>query len=416
MKKDQLCSKILVEGILKVYNKKEPQSRNKLSKDSVYRIICALSCAQNAVELSNFINKLEKKSDLRTDLGLFVKGRRHEETNISALIKTPEFIKEFGDILTDDDVKNSEKQKAENRPKNEESNSIPSQPNEKIDPRRYNFKRKFTTEEKVLANFNMRSEKTEIGTDIHKAVLLIGPAGTGKTTIAKQIAKKKNWRLKLVPKAEFSEDLTGYRDSSAQWVKTVLYKAIKEPLAEGEKGTLVMFDELDTFGSSALVAINNLLSQGEIVFDNETCFIPENFYVLCASNTVGLGADEVYTGRVALDGATLNRFAYIFVDYDKNVELEIAEGNDQLVDFCDNLRRCCEKLDIKWLISYRNIEGIQQGQKLLGIDEAMRQYLFKFMLRDPSAVSEVLGNLIKLPGNVYEEVFRDIATEIIKNQ
>ena len=46
--------------------------------------------------------------------------------------------------------------------------------------------------------------------------------------------------------------------------------------------------------------------------------------IIATANTYGLGADRVYVGRNQLDGATLDRFIVIDVDYDEALEMALA--------------------------------------------------------------------------------------------
>ena len=64
-------------------------------------------------------------------------------------------------------------------------------------------------------------------------------------------------------------------------------------------------------------------------------------------NTFGYGASAQYTGRKVLDGASLDRFALIEVDYDKTIELACADGDELLVKFCNAVRKGCQKIGLE---------------------------------------------------------------------
>ena len=49
---------------------------------------------------------------------------------------------------------------------------------------------------------------------------------------------------------------------------------------------------------------------------------------IAAGNTTGAGADMKFVGRNQLDGATLDRFVFVFWEYDEDFEVHVA-GDDQ---------------------------------------------------------------------------------------
>ena len=80
-----------------------------------------------------------------------------------------------------------------------------------------------------------------------------------------------------------------------------------------------------------------------------------DFRVVAAGNTCGSGADELYTGRLVLDSATLDRFTIIEFDYDRNIEMLLAKGNEQLVNFIRSLRQFSKTNGVRATFSYRAI-------------------------------------------------------------
>ena len=68
-----------------------------------------------------------------------------------------------------------------------------------------------------------------------------------------------------------------------------------------------------------------------------------DFRVIAAGNTFGLGANYEYVGRNQLDMASLDRFAVVRVGYDRNIELNVAQGNTELVDFAEDARNAVRK-------------------------------------------------------------------------
>ena len=61
---------------------------------------------------------------------------------------------------------------------------------------------------------------------------------------------------------------------------------------------------------------------------------------------------------MVIDSATLDRFVMIHFDYDTNVELSIAKGDEDLVAFVHELRTNNENNGTNYVFSYRCIEYI----------------------------------------------------------
>lgn len=93
-----------------------------------------------------------------------------------------------------------------------------------------------------------------------------------------------------------------------------------------ETGGVFLLDEIDAADPNVLLLINAALANGRMAVPNR----PENpyadkhpdFICIAAANTVGFGADRLYSGRNKLDAATLDRFQIgkIQLDYDESVD------------------------------------------------------------------------------------------------
>jgi len=186
-------------------------------------------------------------------------------------------------------------------------------------------------------------------TEGHPNIMLVGPAGTGKTTLVKHAAKALDRAF-------------GFISLSAGVTETHIFGRML-PQADGtwayvespfiriyRNGGVYLFDEVDAADGNVMVSINAALANGvlcnpvtgEVVERHPDCII------ITAANTYGRGGDMVYVGRNALDGATLDRFvlAKLFVDYDKVLEHDIArsaldgDAARELLNWVDVLRKC----------------------------------------------------------------------------
>ena len=234
------------------------------------------------------------------------------------------------------------------------------------------------------------------------AVMMTGPAGTGKGFIARHVAKALDAEFYEVNAVKNSYDLTGFVDSNSRFVRTPFYDACKA-VAEGKKAVF-LFDEMDCSDPEVLKIFNEALASKEFTFPNDEHLEFEDLIMLSACNTMGTGADEMYCGQ-QLDASTLNRFVLIRVDYNRRIEMNIARGDEELVDFIDAFRRQTEINGIAVVISYRNIKQIvsMHGSKLVPMKQVMKDCLIKSMAQDD--LMNILAN-IPLRDNVYYRACR----------
>lgn len=181
-------------------------------------------------------------------------------------------------------------------------------------------------------------------------VYLVGPAGSGKTTLAIQLAKALGVDFHFNGALDSEYKLTGFMDAQGRYVRTAFRNAY-------ENGGLYLFDELDASAASALLAFNAALGNGHSDFPDGCIKMHKDFYCIAAANTYGTGADRVYIGRNQLDGAFLDRFAFIEMNYDEKLERAVA-GNDSWVDYVQGVRRAIKTHKIRHIVSPRaSIKG-----------------------------------------------------------
>lgn len=229
-------------------------------------------------------------------------------------------------------------------------------------------------------------------------VYLAGPAGSGKNHTLEQIAKEMGLDFYFTNSVQQEYKLTGFIDAGGVYHETEFYKAFKN-------GGLFFLDEMDASIPEVLVLLNAAIANGYFEFPNGKITAHENFRVVAAGNTVGSGADENYTGRMVLDQATLDRFVIIEFDYDRNIEMFLAKGNVELVDFIENIRKIAEVNFIRATFSYRCITMIAKLEGKLDLSEILEIAVVKGLNKD---TIQVLANNIH-DGNRYSEALKEIA-------
>ena len=184
----------------------------------------------------------------------------------------------------------------------------------------------------------------------HENVYLYGPAGSGKNTIAEQIAEALGVEFYYQNTLVTKFDVSGYKNAQGEYEETPFYKAWKN-------GGLFFADELDNSTAEAIIALNAALANGYYTFPNsgEKVAKHPDFYCIAAGNTNGQGATEEYCGRYQMDESSRDRFAFIEIGYNAKIEESICGGHLDILEFVRDLRSVAKSLQIKLICGYRAI-------------------------------------------------------------
>lgn len=229
-------------------------------------------------------------------------------------------------------------------------------------------------------------------------IYLAGPAGSGKNYTVEQIANELGWNFYFSNSVQQEYKLTGFIDAGGKFHETEFYKACMD-----EKDCIFFLDEMDASIPEVLVLLNAAIANGYFEFPNGRVNL-KHVHFVAAGNTVGSGADEMYTGRMVLDQATLDRFAIIDFDYDMKVELMLSGDNLQLVEFVRKLREESKIKGIRTTFSYRCIMMVTKLEKAkMDIENILKIAVFKGL--DVDTINTFDCNLIN---NKYSKAFKNI--------
>lgn len=231
-------------------------------------------------------------------------------------------------------------------------------------------------------------EKKEIHGVLHKdfdkvvsmisdgeSVYLCGAAGTGKSFLAQQVAHALDLEYWYTASVVDDIQLKGFIDANGRYHETQFYKAFTQ-------GGIFLLDELDASVPETLVLLNNALANGYFDFPTGRTTAHKDFHAIAAGNTFGTGADSTYTGRYCLDAASMDRFALIMVDYDREIEMAMANGDKALVDFAEDFRRAVNIVGTQCLCTYRGIKRLAKFAAYMGKADALRIGLVKGLSAD----------------------------------
>lgn len=161
-------------------------------------------------------------------------------------------------------------------------------------------------------------------------VLLVGPAGCGKTTLAEQIATALNREYgSLHCTAGASESqLTGWLLPIGKGDGAFEYVASEFVRLYESGNSMFLLDEIDAADPNMLLIINSALANGSLHvpqrFKKPHVKRGEGTAIIAAANTFGTGADTMYAGRNQLDAATLDRFYVVEMNYDAAFESSVT--------------------------------------------------------------------------------------------
>jgi cobaltochelatase CobS len=183
----------------------------------------------------------------------------------------------------------------------------------------------FKTTGHVRVEFEKLLRKASCGINI----LLVGPAGCGKTHLAHQVAE-------AMGKTFASVSCTaGMSESALQgWLLPADGGAFEympsDFVTQYETGGVFLFDEVDAADPNTLLFVNQALANGgfNLPIRKGNSYVKRHpeFVCIAAANTFGTGANMTYSGRERLDESTLDRFraGTMMLNYDVQFEKEVV--------------------------------------------------------------------------------------------
>lgn len=252
----------------------------------------------------------------------------------------------------------------------------------------------FESTEVFHPNFNFVCNAVENGLWIY----LYGPTGSGKNVLAEQVAKALGLDFYYQAHVTDRFELTGFIDAAGSYHETELYKA-------ATKGGLLFVDELDGSDENALITLNSL-ANGYFAFPCGTIKVHPNFRIIAGGNTCGRGATEEYTGRRVMDASSLCRFVPRYHGYCREVDIVSAHGDEELVDFFEDMRHIKSRFGVAMLLSPRQLKYIKTIESLgESIEKALRDTITTYLTEDDL---EIVKKELDGRDNKYAVAFRRI--------
>ena len=213
-------------------------------------------------------------------------------------------------------------------------------------------------------------------------LFLYGSTGCGKTHVCSQLAEALGLRFAFIScSAGMSEgQLLGRllpvgKGGQFEYVPSEFVTCYEE-------GGVFLLDELDAADPNVLLIVNAALANGHLALPNRpkqpVAKRHKDFVCVAAANTVGTGADRLYSGRNKLDAATLDRFQIgkVYLDYDPTVEEQLCP-DETLRNRLQRYRKAVRAYGLERAVSSRFLRDSYVMQEAGWITEEIDGALFQ---------------------------------------
>ena len=206
-------------------------------------------------------------------------------------------------------------------------------------------------------------------------ILMVGPAGSGKTTAAEQLSRALNIPFRFNGAIDTEYKLKGFVDAQGRVVNTAFREAF-------EHGGVYLFDEVDASLPAATMAFNAALANGWCDFPDKRVERHPDTIIIAAANTFLGGATFEYVGRNKQDAAFIDRFLTLTWDIDEALESALCP-HQAWCKHVQRIRANAKKKGLKVIVSPRaSIEGAKLLAKGLPWEFVEKAAIRKGMTED----------------------------------
>jgi len=226
-------------------------------------------------------------------------------------------------------------------------------------------------------------EEVSIIVNANIPVLLTGEKGSGKTTLAKQVAEHLDipfFSISMTRQTTLSH-LLGFMSVNGTYVPSQLREV-------AENGGAFLLDEIDAGDANVMLCLNTI-ENGFISFPDAIIELHEDFRLMATSNPQD--QHDHYVGRSKLDAATLDRFDQIDVDHDNNLEKSLIDLD--VFSHVNALRDVMKSLNSSIVISMRDAIRYQKRKELNLLDN----YVYRLTNKNDLAYEKYLDAVAKIP-------------------
>lgn len=180
-------------------------------------------------------------------------------------------------------------------------------------------------------------------------IWMVGPAGCGKSTMARMTAKELNLPYLCISCGigTSATEFLGYKYPTRESTKFAEYYA---------KPSIILIDEMTALDPAVGQVLNAALANDEI--ETTTGLVSRNpeCIIIATSNTFGSGASRQYVANNQLDASTIDRFIGGIIEVDYSVDYE-SQYDIDVVNYVWKLRECIKTCNIRRIASTRMIQS-----------------------------------------------------------
>ncbi len=193
-------------------------------------------------------------------------------------------------------------------------------------------------------------------------VWITGPAGSGKTTAAENVAIALGLKYAVYPTMKDTYGFFGFIAPGTGKYSRTLAREI------WEFGGMLILDDFDGTPADTAIELNAPFANGSCTFPDAVVPRHPDCLIILTANTWGTGATNDYVGRAKQDSAFTDRFAFIDWEYDEMMELDTCPIREWAVRV-QQVRQSVKAKGMKVLITPR---ASYYGAALLaaGMDQA----------------------------------------------
>ena len=186
-----------------------------------------------------------------------------------------------------------------------------------------------------------------------KNIWMVGPAGCGKSTIARNIASEMDLPYLCISCGigTSAAEFTGYKYPTREATRFSEFYSIP---------SIILIDEMTALDPAVAQVLNSALANDEIETTTGLVKRHNQCIIIATSNTFGNGCDRQYVANNQLDSSTIDRFVGGIIEVDYSSEYE-KQFDEEVTSFANSLRKFIKESDIRKVISTRFIIA---GQKL----------------------------------------------------
>jgi len=180
-------------------------------------------------------------------------------------------------------------------------------------------------------------------------IWMVGPAGCGKSTIARNVARKKELPYLCISCGigTSATEFVGYKYPTRETTRFSEFYS---------KPSIILIDEMTALDPAVAQVLNAALANDEIETTTGLVHRHPECIIIATSNTFGSGADRQYVANNQLDASTIDRFIGSIVEVAYSGDFE-SQYDPEVVAYVNALRKIVKEHQLRRVVSTRMIQS-----------------------------------------------------------